>query len=75
MPPKRAVFKRVVRHRIHFVTLSGVVYVTVVKRSVTGALKCHTIYTTHLRMKGRVKNLDWYYKKSIDTNKENFDLG
>ena len=58
MPPKRAVFKRVVRYRIHFVTLSGVVYVTVVKRSVTGALKCHTIYTTHLRMKGRVKNLD-----------------
>lgn len=57
MPPQRAVLKRVVRP-IHFVTLSGVVYVTVVKRCVTGALIRHTIYTTHLRMKGRVKNLN-----------------
>ena len=58
MSPERAVLKRVVVRPIHFVTLSGVVYVTVVKRSVTGALKRHTIYTTHLRMKGRGKNLN-----------------
>lgn len=51
MPHERAVLKKVVVRRIHFVTLSGVVYVTVVKRSVTGALKRHTIHTTHLGIK------------------------
>jgi len=55
--PEAAVLQRAVC-RIHFVTLPGVVYVTVVNRCVTGARKRHTICTTHLKMTERVKNLN-----------------
>ena len=68
MPPECAVLKRVVRG-IHFVTLSGVVYVTVVYRCVTGARKRHTIYTTHLRMKGREENFNTIEARSNFTQK------
>ena len=63
MPPERAVLKRVVVRWINIVTLAGVVYMTVVERSVTGALKRHTIRTTHLRIKGRGKIYTPYRSK------------
>lgn len=49
------VLQNAIVFRIHFVTLSRVVYVTVVKRGVTDARKRHTIHTTHLGNKTRVK--------------------